>query len=272
MGTTAIAGGRDAPRDQLGLELVLLDGFRLQRGMTPVEVCSTGQRLLAMLGLRGWTSRAVAAGTLWPEVSDRRAHGNLRTTLWRLGQQAVGAIDAHADGLGLDPAVRVDVRLVTARALSLIGGDEIDPDSVGTVPLVGELLPGWYDDWVLAEREHCRQLQLHALEALAVRLSDQGRFGEAIHSALAAVRLEPLRESAHRVVISVHLEEGNLAEAMRHYRTFRALLRTELDVEPSPRLTALVQDVPAPRSPQLVETRRRSHDIADDIPSSGRGR
>jgi hypothetical protein len=40
------------------------------------------------------------------------------------------------------------------------------------------LLPGWYDDWVLIEAQIWRQLRMHALEALALRLADVGRWGE----------------------------------------------------------------------------------------------
>ena len=37
-----------------------------------------------------------------------------------------------------------------------------------------ELLPGWYDDWVIFERERIRQQLLHALEILSRRLVSRG--------------------------------------------------------------------------------------------------
>ena len=58
---------------------------------------------------------------------------------------------------------------------------------------------------------------------------------------LAAVAAEPLRESAHRAVVSVHLEEGNVSEAIRQYRLCRRLLGTELGIEPSERMQVLVR-------------------------------
>ena len=51
---------------------------------------------------------------------------------------------------------------------------------------------------------------------------------------------EPLRESAHRMVISAHLAEGNCSEALRQYERFRALLADALGLEPSPQLTELI--------------------------------
>jgi DNA-binding SARP family transcriptional activator len=102
---------------------------------------------------------------------------------------------------------------------------------------------GWYDDWVLSEAEDWRQLRLHALEALADRLTAIGRWGEAADAAGAAVRAEPLRESANAALIRVHLAEGNQSEAVRQFDRYRALLDAELGLEPTPRLRRLVQDL-----------------------------
>jgi DNA-binding SARP family transcriptional activator len=102
-------------------------------------------------------------------------------------------------------------------------------------------LPYWYeDDWVIDEREAFRQVRLHALEILCLKLAMQKRYGEAVDTALAVVRAEPLRESAHRALVLVHLHEGNYGEALRQYERCRTLLRDELSVDPSPELRNLV--------------------------------
>ena len=74
---------------------------------------------------------------------------------------------------------------------------EADLGGAAITALSGELLPDWYDDWVLLEAENWRQLRLHALEVLAGLLTAAGRYGDAAAAALAAVRADPLRESAH---------------------------------------------------------------------------
>ena len=94
-------------------------------------------------------------------------------------------------------------------------------------------LPAWDEDWLLVERERLRQLQLHALEALAVRLRKLRRYPEAIDAALRAKAIEPLRESVHAVLIDVCLDEGNIAAAHEYLRQYRQLLHAELDLEPS---------------------------------------
>jgi DNA-binding SARP family transcriptional activator len=83
---------------------------------------------------------------------------------------------------------------------------------------------------------------MHALELLAVRLTAAGRHGDAVQAAYAAVRAEPLRESAHRTVVQVHLAEGNVAEALRAYRQFRFMLADGLGVQPSQQKIHLVSD------------------------------
>jgi DNA-binding SARP family transcriptional activator len=105
--------------------------------------------------------------------------------------------------------------------------------------LADDLLVGWYDDWVLLERERLRQLRLHALEVLSGQLLAAGNGPAAVEAALAAVAVEPLRESAHRAVIRAHLAEGNRAEALRQRDQLRHLLRLELGVKPSRLVTDL---------------------------------
>jgi DNA-binding SARP family transcriptional activator len=104
-----------------------------------------------------------------------------------------------------------------------------------------DLLPGWYDDWVLVERERVRQRLLHALEALSSQLARAGRCAEAVEAAMMAVTAEPLRESAQRVLIQAHLAEGNWVEGRRSFEAYRDVLDRELGVEPDPELAAMVR-------------------------------
>jgi two-component SAPR family response regulator len=118
--------------------------------------------------------------------------------------------------------------------------------------LRGDLLPGWYDDWVLLERERLRQLRMHTLDALAEKLGRAGRHGEAVEVAHAAVRADPLRESAHRVLVRLHLAEGNIAEALRTYESYRAVVLEELGMQPSARMEALVSGLRRPHPVRVL--------------------
>jgi DNA-binding SARP family transcriptional activator len=63
----------------------------------------------------------------------------------------------------------------------------------------------------------------------------------AIEAGLAAVRADPLRESAHRVLIEAHLLEGNRCEALRQFRAYEALMRAQLGLAPSATIVALIE-------------------------------
>ena len=230
--------------------VTLLDGFSLavrgrERRSTADDLPRGVQRLVAHLCLSRRATRTATAGHLWPDVPEDHAHGSLRSALWRLNKAAPGLIEASGNALRLAADVRVDVRDLSdwaQRAIAPPGGS--DDVAVPDAALLGDLLPGWYDDWVLLERERLRQLRMQALEAVAARLAFLGRHCEALEAAYAAVRAEPLRESAHRTVVRVHLAQGNLAEALRAYDFFRTMVEEELGVPPTEQMTRLVQDVP----------------------------
>ena len=220
----------------------LLESFELRCDGVPVPLPPTAQRLLAFLALRKRpVLRGHVAGTLWLDADEDRAMANLRSSLWRLRRPGLHLVDARTDQLRLAPALRVDFQEGAALARRLLdGADGADVDSLDWAPLAGELLPDWYDDWVLIERERYRQLGLHALEALAERRLAAGRCPAALQPALAAVSGEPLRESAHRILIRVHLAEGNPGEAIRQYRFYCTLMRERLGLGPSAQMRALV--------------------------------
>ena len=217
-----------------------MNGFELRSGGKVVSVPMSAKRLLAFLALQERPAhRAYIAGTLWGEVPEDRAFASLRSALWRANRFGFPLVRSVCAQLALDPDVRVDLREAATQARLLIeGAGEADCGPL----LAHELLPGWYEDWLLVEREKLRQLRLHALETHAARLTASSRYAEAAEAALTAIACEPLRESAHRALIRVHLAEGNAGEALRHYERFRDQLLAELGLTPSEQLEALVEE------------------------------
>src|SRR5215207_8144841 len=170
----------------------VLGGFRLWwQGIIQAGIPRASQRLLAFLALHdGVVNRAAVAGALWPDATESHAYCNLRSAVARLRSYRT-ALQISRLELGLAEDVVVDLRRVRALARRLLDPAatpaQPDPGGAAVVALSADLLPGWYDDWVLIEAEDWRQLRLHALEVLARRLTDVGRWGEAAGAAGAAV-------------------------------------------------------------------------------------
>ena len=230
----------------MSVRLSLLDAFDLTCDGEHVALQQSAQRLLAFVALHPRPlQRAYVAGALWPDLPEERAQGSLRSALWRVRREGCCVVTGDDGRLGLHSAVEVDARELIDLAHSVLD-DSRDLPSTATSDLIalsGDLLPDCYDEWVLLEREHFRQLRLHALEVLCDRLVEAGRFGAASEAALAVVAADPLRESAHRALIRVHLAEGNLGEALRQYAFFRRLSEQQLGLGPSPEMEHLIAPV-----------------------------
>jgi DNA-binding SARP family transcriptional activator len=137
--------------------------------------------------------------------------------------------------------VRVDHREAAGLSRALLDRRGADLQTVADWALLaGELLPDWDEEWVIVEREHHRQLSLQAMEALSERMLTAGTLPQALEVALAVFAREPLRETAHRLMIRVHIADGNSFEAIRQYQLYERLTLTRIGIPPSPRMRALV--------------------------------
>ncbi len=211
----------------------LLGSLTLLRGDEELHLGPCEQRVVAFVAIHGRAAnRLHLAASLWPDTTDSRAQSRLRTALWRV-QKEVGDGLLHAGGhdVRYEPDVRCDVDDLRRRLTHLSSTDrpELEPDGLSR-----DLLEGWYDDWVLVAREQHRQLRLDGLERLSEHLTSVGRYAEAVQAGLAAVAAEPLRESAHVVVIRAHCAHGNSAEAVRQYLAYARLIHAELGLRPRP--------------------------------------
>jgi DNA-binding SARP family transcriptional activator len=189
--------------------------------------------------------RSTVSGTLWLDSPEDRASASLRSALWRIpAPNGVSLLAASGTHLWLNAQVRVDLRAAIARAQRLLDEPELSAAAIDVANELyyfgGDLLPGWYDDWLVMERERFHCLRLQVLEKLGDQLCAHGRFGDALQLGLAAVQAEPLRETAHRLVMRVHMEQGNVAEAIRQYRFYEHTLASELGAVPSGAMRALI--------------------------------
>lgn len=238
------------------LAVCLLGGPYVIQAGKRIAVPEGSKKLLVFVALRdGRVDRRHAAGTLWPYVSDERASGNLRSALWRLKGAGIDVLEVDKVFIALRSEVAIDIYDLRDWAGRLIGGG----GQIGDLALPAwnlealDILPGWYEDWVIFERERLRQRLLHGLEALSCQLIRLERYAEAIEVAMDAVDIDPLRESAQRVLVEAHLAEGNVVEARRCYQSYSCLLGRELGVLPGAGISRLLgQDTPRTLTPVIA--------------------
>lgn len=251
---SSIAGSRGADPEVHGPgqgELRLLGTFGFWQAGKLVLPPPSGQRLMAYLALRGPVSRSQAAGALWPDIRQANAYGDLRTVLWRLRRHEVSAVRRAGPTLWLDESVQVDYWRFERWARTILGS----PASAGPILppdiSLGPLVPDWDDDWLTGPREAARMLGIQAFEVLAERLLAACQPAAALPYLLPVTQLEPLRESAVRLIVQACLRQGNITDALIWYRRYWRRLHSELRLEPSPALTSLVaRHVPPGWSPR----------------------
>lgn len=233
------------------LKMQLLGGFGLFGDGVSIDVPPSSARVLAFLGLHGtYVSRSSLAANLWPEADTRRGLGNLRSSVWRLPRAARSALRTRGGELAISEEVECDVHRIEQEA-SRRSPQLLPPEPSG---ICAELLPGWYDDWILIERERLAMYRAELFERLSRQCHDEGRPTEAALYALASISVEPLRESAHQALLLAHVAQGNEAELLSHYATLTTLLREALGVVPSEETTAIVRN-----------SRRQSCDARPDM-------
>lgn len=226
-----------------GARLSLLPGCAVTVDGMEVHVPSRAQRLLALLATarHQWVSRAVVAGTLWPEVTDARAFSSLRSTLRELSASRCGVVDIDADVLRISPAVRVDWLRAEHIAHKILTGKSPALTKEPMPLLRYPLLARWSEEWLIEEQYAFDQLRVHALEALCRSLTADRKYAHAVEAGLRAVACQPLRESAQVALISAHLAEGNRFVALEQYRRYERTLAEELGIRPGPRLRELLE-------------------------------
>jgi DNA-binding SARP family transcriptional activator len=253
-------GTDDSPITEPLWKLELFDSWRLSRAGAVHEMRAREQRLVALLALHGTRRRGYLAGILWPDSTEGRAATNLRAATCRIDQTAPGLLVHDRHDVALSTNLRLDVRDFVDYVWRLSGIQQchgVSGNEVTTcLPLLsGDLLPGWYDDWVIYERTRLQQLRIQALELTAGWMLKQGDSAAALVAASAAVAIEPLRESAQRMLIRVHIHDGNYAAALRDYHDFHSRMLRELGIAPSDQMRALVSPLLRPRGAQASVAR-----------------
>lgn len=205
-------------------------------------------------------SRDTLANLLWPGYDQSSARGNLRRTLYAV-QSTIGgnilSVTRNEISLPSTHKAWFDVQAFK-RALGRRDLTSLTNDSLMTALRLyrGDFLQGFsvddspeFDAWQRQEAEILRAEFAAGSEALIAKLYAHRDYGEAITVAQHCLIFLPGHESAHRALMELYALSGHRSEALRQYARCREMLRSELDVEPSPLTRDLYERI---RSDQLT--------------------
>lgn len=235
-----MGNGDDIP----GYHLYLLQAWRLCCDTTEIHIAARQQRLITALAICGPRPRPYLVGLLWPECGESRALESLRVSVHLVSRQAPGLVVNGGKVLSLAEKVDVDLHRVRARILEL-GRSGVNGNAAASVHQLrsAELLPGWYEDWVLFEQSRLRHDRLHAFQLIARETLAHGDYDSALEASEAALELEPLYESAVGLLIRAEKLQGNNAAAMQAFRAYGARLKADMGLTPSAALGRLIADI-----------------------------
>lgn len=196
-----------------------------------------------LLHLHSTHSREKLAALFWGDFSDQQARHSLRTSLARLRKEITAELfisDRETVQINPDIFIWVDALQLEEETISASKGETKDlQDAIALYR--GDLLADFYDDWILRERDHYRNLYLDLLLRITQLMRSLSKYARAIEYAERALQYDPANERAHQHLIFCYLANGDRGAALRQYEDCQRILQEELAVEPSPETTALYQ-------------------------------
>jgi predicted ATPase/DNA-binding SARP family transcriptional activator len=254
------------------LEIRLLGTFDLRQAGKPVALSSRpAQSLFAYLVLNAGTAhrREKLAGLLWPDSLEETARDNLRHSLWRVRktlQSASAARFLRADDLtiGFEPSSEYWLDAAELEKLSeTASSDEL---VLVLAEYHGELLPGFYDEWVVLEREHLKSVFEHHMARLMSLLQDEKRWLDILDWGERWIKLGQKPEPAYRALMSAHAAKGDMSKVAATYKRCAKSLQ-EFGMEPSEQTKELYKNLKSGNEiPTIVPI--STHHIAKETSSN----
>jgi DNA-binding SARP family transcriptional activator len=235
------------------LTIRLLGNFAVaDREGKPVSVPGAKQRaLLAYLALNVGKpiSRDRLMTLLWGERFDEQARQSLRQALTKIRKLTSGdrqLLQSEGDSVSF-AAEAVDVDVLEFEGLA---SDESPSAPARAVELyAGELLDNLiireaaFDEWASGERARFNTLACTVFERAARHQQSEGQLSAAIDTAQRLIKLDPLREASHRLLMTLFAASGQRAAALKQYASCASLLSVELGVEPDAETKRLLHEI-----------------------------
>ncbi len=237
----------------------LLGGLRLRQGDQEITRFRTQKTalLLAYLAMHRLRShpRDQLIELLWPDSDLEAGRTNLSVALNALRRQmeppgvpAGSVLVADRSQVRLHPAAcATDVEEFDRAVRAAESAKEPQPRIALWIAAIevyrGDLLPTFYEDWILPERDRLRNAYLVALRSIVRECAEARQFDRAIAYAHRIIRADPLREEPYRNLMRLYRAVGHPEEALRQYQELTRLLEKELQTAPSAATRELAQEI-----------------------------
>lgn len=234
------------------VQVHLLGNFNIRRRGENLLLPDTSdaRHLLAYLLLNKQQihTRSVLLGLFWQELDETRARRALSQAIWHIRRRFPKLLESSTETIGISSQVEVWSDVEAFKALTeepvrqklLVTHQNL---SQAVEYYKGDLLEGFYDDWVLLEREYLRERYLQALEQLIQIEKSEGNYPRALELAMRLVSTDKLRESAHREIMQLYYLLNRPNAAIMQFETYSQLLLDELGLEPTSETLALAQEI-----------------------------
>jgi predicted ATPase/DNA-binding SARP family transcriptional activator len=256
------------------LEVRLLGMFEVKHKKKQISISSRpAQSLFAYLVITAGTPhrREKLAGMLWPDSLEETARDNLRHALWRVRKALESGSSTrflHADDLTIKFEASSGYWLDAAELEKLSENASADELSAVLSGYQGELLPGFYDEWVMLEREHLSSVFEHKMARLMSLLQNENRWLDILDWGERWIKLGQKPEPAYRALMLAHAAKGDMSNVAATYERCVKSLR-EFGMEPSVQTKELYKNLKSDKeSPKTLTltTRPVAKEISSNIP------
>jgi WD40 repeat protein/class 3 adenylate cyclase len=227
------------------LQIRLLGQFNLQLDRKRITIPSRiGQSLFAYLVMTTGTRhrREKLAGTFWPDTTEESARRNLRQELWRI-RKALSAGQSGAGNYLLADEYTIAFDRNSGYWLDVAQLERPDADLESLTSNLslyqGEFLPGFYEDWVVLEREQLQSVFDTKMGELLELLVGSERWTAVQEQAERWLALGSTPEPAFRALMLASGARGDMAKVSAIYQRCVAELDERLGLEPSAETRAL---------------------------------
>ena len=234
------------------LAIRMLGTFQIKDGKKLVNISSRpAQSLFAYLVLNPGAPhrREKLAGLFWPDSLEETARDNLRHALWRVRKSFSSDRSAEyilADDLSVSFNASAEYWLDAAELENLDEGASSYELIHVLSDYQGELLPGFYEEWVVLEREHYFSIFEHHMARLMSALEAEKRWLDILDWGERWIKLGQKPEPAFRALMSAHAAKGDMAKVAATYERCIKSLK-EFGVAPSEQTKALYEGLKSGR-------------------------